>query len=87
MTTAILRKWGGAVAVSLPKKILSMLDLEVGVQVDVKVEAGSIVLSPTRQSYSLTQLVREQKILERGKGGSLVDGGWSAGPKRGKEML
>jgi len=87
MTIATLRRWGGAVAVSLPKKILSMLDLKAGAKVDVKIDAGSIVLSPKHHSYTLHQLIQEQKVLERHKGGSLVEREWAEDTKRGRELL
>jgi antitoxin component of MazEF toxin-antitoxin module len=87
MAIATLRRWGGAVAVSLPKKILSMLDLKAGAKVDVKINAGSIVLSPKHHSYTLNQLIQEQKVLERHKGGPLVEREWAEDIKRGRELL
>lgn len=87
MAIATLRRWGGAVAVSLPKKILSMLDLKAGAKVDVKIDAGSIVLSPKPHSYTLTQLIQEQKILERHKGGPLAEREWVEDTRRGRELL
>lgn len=86
MTTATLRKWGGAVAVSLPKKIIATLGLQAGSAVEVKVAAGSIVLSPAKR-YTLAQLEREQKALERATGGRLAAVEWLDDPARGKEQL
>jgi antitoxin component of MazEF toxin-antitoxin module len=87
MPTATLRKWGGAIAVSLPKKILSMLSLEAGAEVDIAAENGKIILSPPRSSFTLTQLVKEQKQLERRLGQPLPDRLWLDSKTRGKELL
>ena len=86
MASTTLRKWGGAIAVSLPKKILSLLDLRAGIAVDVKVKDGKIVLAPARPRFSLEQLLKEQKDLER-KRSRRIDEAWLNGPKRGKELL
>jgi antitoxin component of MazEF toxin-antitoxin module len=87
MSTAILRKWGGAIAISLPKKILSMLSLEAGAEVNIAAENGKIILSPARQSFTLLQLLKEQKQLERQLGHSLQDREWLDSKARGRELL
>jgi antitoxin component of MazEF toxin-antitoxin module len=87
MSTATLRKWGGAIAISLPKKLLSTLSLDVGAEVDIAAENGKIILSPTRQPVTLTQLLKEQKKLDQQSGTSLVDRRWLESKARGKELL
>jgi antitoxin component of MazEF toxin-antitoxin module len=87
MNIATLRSWGGAVAVSLPKKILAMLGLRAGSEVVVKLERGSIVLSPTRNRFTLGQLEKEQRRLERSLGRRLADRGWLEASARGRELL
>ena len=87
MNTATLRRWGGAVAVSLPKKVLAMLGLRAGAQHEVKVAEGNIVLSPARRRYTLERLEKEQRALERMTGGRLVDKGWLDDSARGRERL
>jgi antitoxin component of MazEF toxin-antitoxin module len=87
MSTATLRKWGGAIAVSLPKKLLSMLSLEVGAEVNIVAENGKIILSPARQSLTLPQLMKEQKQLERRLGNQRHDRPWLDSKARGKELL
>jgi antitoxin component of MazEF toxin-antitoxin module len=87
MNIATLRSWGGAVAVSLPKKILAMLGLRAGSEVVVKLERGSIVLSPTRNRFTLGQLEKEQRRLERSLGRRLADRGWLETSARGRELL
>ncbi|MBM3356339.1 MAG: AbrB/MazE/SpoVT family DNA-binding domain-containing protein [Betaproteobacteria bacterium] len=87
MTTATLRRWGGAIAVSLPKKVLAMLGLRAGAELEVKVTEGNIVLSPARRRYRLTRLEKEQRALERVTTGRLVDKEWLEAPARGRERL
>lgn len=86
MPTATLRNWGGAIAVSLPKKILALLDLRAGAPLDVTVKDGKIILVPARLHFALEQLLKEQKDLER-KRGRRVDKGWLNETPRGKESL
>lgn len=86
MPSATLRNWGGAIAVSLPKKILNLLDLRAGTPVEVTVKDGKIILVPSRPRFSLEQLMREQKSLER-KHGRLADKAWFDGAPRGRETL
>ena len=87
MTTATLRKWGGAVAVSLPKKVLALLKLKAGSQVEVTAQDGKIILSPARREYSLDQLIKDQQRLERKLGRPLVDRQWLDDAPHGKECL
>lgn len=87
MTTSTLRTWGGAIAVSLPKKILGLLGLKAGSEVEVKVEGGKIVLLPARPRLSLQQLEREQRALERKLGGPLGDSRWLQDGPQGRESL
>ena len=67
-------------------KILFLLDLRSGIRIDVMVKDGNIVSAPARLRFSLEQLLKEQKDLER-KWGRRIDEAWLNGPKRGKELL
>ena len=87
MNTATLRSWGGAVAVSLPKKVLAALGLGAGAEVVVKIEAGNIVLSPARKRVTLGQLEKEQRALERAAGRASAGKDWLGSPSRGRELL
>jgi antitoxin ChpS len=87
MTVGILRKWGGAVALSLPKKLLAALGLAAGAKVDVRIEDGRIVLSPAAGPYELRQLEKEQRAVERAQGGTPRDRDWLESPARGRERL
>lgn len=87
MTTSTLRTWGGAIAVSLPKKILGLLGLKAGSEVEIKVENGKIVLLPAPPRFSLEQLEKEQRALERKLGGPLGDPRWLQDGPQGRESL
>ena len=87
MTIATLRKWGGAIAVSLPKKLLATLGLQVGSAVEVKIERETIVLAPARRRYTLAQLEKEQKNLERATPRTAADKEWLEDAARGREKL
>jgi antitoxin component of MazEF toxin-antitoxin module len=87
MTIATLRKWGGAIAVSLPKKLIATLGLQAGSAVDVKIERETIVLAPARRRYTLAQLEKEQKNLERATPRIAADKAWLVDAARGREKL
>ena len=87
MTISTLRNWGGAVAVSLPKKLLASLELRAGSEVVVKLKGGNIVLSPARGRFTLAQLEREQRAFERSPGGPRANGRWLESPAAGRELL
>jgi antitoxin ChpS len=87
MNVSTLRNWGGAVAVSLPKKLLAMLGLGAGAAVQVKVKDGAIVLSPVRARRTLAQLEKEQRRLEKSLGRTLAERDWVESPARGRELL
>ncbi|OGA65090.1 MAG: hypothetical protein A3G83_06930 [Betaproteobacteria bacterium RIFCSPLOWO2_12_FULL_68_20] len=87
MNVSTLRNWGGAVAVSLPKKLLAALGLGAGAEVQLKIKDGAIVLAPVRRRHGLARLEKEQRLLERSLGGPLGDQGWLDSPARGRESL
>jgi Growth regulator len=87
MPRATLRNWGGAVAVSLPKKLLSALGLQAGSEVEIAVEADKIVLLPVHPKHTLDELIREQEALEREFGQALVDREWLDNSLTGREAL
>ena len=55
---ARVRKWGNSSAVRIPAPVLRASHLRIDEPVDVREEAGRIVIEPLRQkSYSLEELV------------------------------
>jgi antitoxin ChpS len=86
MSTVTLRNLGGSVVMVVPKKILSLVDLEAGSQVRISVEGGRMVIEPqTKPRYTLSQL------LSRCKRSDLVpnrrDREWLDGRPVGKEEI
>ena len=56
MTTQIA-KWGNSLGLRLPKSVTQEARIDEGDRVDVSVENGTIVIRPSRRSYSLDALV------------------------------
>lgn len=56
MCTNVTR-WGNSLAIRLPKNVAAELDLKDDSEVTLAVEAGRIVITPSRPKYDLKQLV------------------------------
>ena len=61
MNIATLRAVGGSVSVTLPRQMLRELGLDAGASVAVTLEAGRLVLTPTRPRYTLAELLAGMK--------------------------
>ncbi len=86
MATAILRKLGGSVVMTVPRKVLALVDLDAGAEVKLSVESGRLVVSPQRRpKYRLADLLR----ASRGKKLRLTaeDGRWLNDGPVGKELI
>ena len=86
MATAILRKLGGSVVMTVPRKVLALVDLDAGAEVKLSVESGRLVVSPQgRPKYRLTDLLR----ASRGKKPRLTaeDRRWLNDGPVGKELI
>jgi antitoxin MazE len=54
-----VKKWGNSAAVRIPAVVLAATRLEIDEEVDIREEAGRIVIEPVRQSvYNLDDLVQ-----------------------------
>lgn len=53
-----MSKWGNSLALRIPKVIGADLDLEHGTEVELSVQAGSIIITPVSSKYELEDLVR-----------------------------
>jgi len=86
MATVTLRNLGGSVVMAVPKKILSLVDLRAGSQVEISVEKGRVVVEPkAKPHYTLAELLakcRRTDILNRRR-----DRAWLDSPPVGKEIL
>lgn len=86
MATAILRKLGGSVVITVPRKVLALMDLDAGAEVKLSVESGRLVMSPLgRPKYRLADLLR----ASRGKKLRLTaeDRRWLNDGPVGKELI
>ena len=81
-----MRKWDGYDSPLPAEEILFLLDLQSGIRIDVTVKDRNIVSAPARLLFSLEQLLKEQKELER-KSSRRIDEAWLNGCKRGRELL
>jgi antitoxin MazE len=53
-----VRKWGNSLAIRIPGVYARDLGLREGMEVDIALTAGGLVLRPARPAYSLEELVR-----------------------------
>ena len=60
MTTATLRAVGGSVVMAIPKRVLELLGLHAGSQVNVNVQNGQLVIVPrVKPRYALGELMSQ----------------------------
>jgi antitoxin MazE len=56
---SVVKKWGNSAAVRIPAAVMEAIPLELDEQVDVREEAGRIVIQPVRQkAYDLNGLIK-----------------------------
>ncbi|WP_100551190.1 AbrB/MazE/SpoVT family DNA-binding domain-containing protein [Caedibacter taeniospiralis] len=84
MSSLSLRQSGGANIVSIPKKILQILNLHTGDKLDISVEDNKIVLTPKMEELSLEQMLAASpkssfKLLDEDKE-------WMHDNSKGKEL-
>ena len=54
-------KWGNSLAVRIPRSIASDVHIFEGTPVDLHVDGGSLVITPSRPKYELSDLLGEMK--------------------------
>lgn len=60
MSAATLRSVGGSVVLAIPKKILELVHLQVGSQVNFDVQQGRLIVIPQKKKrYTLSELVAQ----------------------------
>ena len=52
-----VRKWGNGLAIRIPKAIATKLRIEEKSFVEMRLEKGSVVVTPVRQDYTLEELL------------------------------
>ena len=53
-----ISKWGNSLALRVPKGLGSEINLEVGTEVELTVENGTIIITPVSSNYDLDDLVQ-----------------------------
>jgi antitoxin MazE len=77
---ATLKKWGNSAAVRIPSSVLQASRLDLDEVVDIREEAGRIVIEPVRQkTYDLGELLK--RITSKNQHESV-----DFGPPLGKEV-
>jgi antitoxin MazE len=77
---ARVKKWGNSAAVRIPASVLRATRLDLNEAVDVREEAGRIVIEPVRRkTYDLAELLRG--ITSKNRHGTV-----DFGPPTGKEV-
>lgn len=60
MIAATLRRVGGSVVLAIPKRILELVHLQPGSQVNIDVQDGKLVVEPKKRSrYTLAELMAQ----------------------------
>ncbi len=55
---ATIQKWGNSLAIRIPKNITKETSVSEGSNIDIIVENGRIILSPSPKEYSLKELLK-----------------------------
>lgn len=89
MLSMPLRKQGGAAIVTIPPSVLKSLDLKIGVELQMDVRDGALVMIPTipskRKRYTLAQLL--EGATPKAVKALNDDTAWSReGEQRGREL-
>lgn len=64
MRTAI-SKWGNSLALRLPKPLAELARLRDGTPVEITVDKGALVITPTRPRYELSKLLAGEDAKRR----------------------
>ena len=56
---ATIQKWGNSLAIRIPKNITKDSRVSEGSNIDIMVENGKIILSPSPKEYSLKELLKK----------------------------
>lgn len=58
MPTATLRTVGGSVVMAIPKRLLELVNLQAGSQVNIDVQHGKLIVAPLKKTrYTLAELL------------------------------
>lgn len=62
---AAIAMWGHSPALRLPKRLVEGAGMVVGTEVFLRLEGDSLVVTPTRPKYQLTELLAQMKPEHR----------------------
>jgi antitoxin component of MazEF toxin-antitoxin module len=81
-----VKKWGNSAAIRIPVSVLQTAHIELDQDVDVREEAGRIVIEPVRarRRYTLEELVAQ---CDRQKRPSRQERAWLDSPPVGREAM
>jgi len=86
MATVTLRNLGGSVVIVIPRKILKLINLDAGAQVEMTVLDGKLMVEPKKQPrYTLTELLAT--CTEDNMALTDEDRAWLDAKPVGKEVL
>ena len=86
MTTVTLRKLGGSVVMTVPKKILHLLEAHTRSELDIRVANGKLIVEPRRKPrYTLADLLK--KCNAKNMALTPTDRKWLRGKPFGKELI
>ena len=86
MTTATLRRLGGSVVMTIPRKVLALVNLDAGAKVKLYVENGKLVVSPQdKPTYRLAELLHTSGSTKRRL--TAEDRRWLTDGPVGKELF
>lgn len=84
MPTATLRSVGGSVVMAIPKRLLELVHLKSGSQVEIDVQEGRLVIEPRRKPrYTLAELMAQCDLSQPL---SAADREWLDAPAVGAEF-
>lgn len=85
MPTATLRSVGGSVVMSIPKRVLELVHLQSGSQVNIEVLDGKLVVEPKKKPrYTLAELMAQCDLTQPMSAGEKE---WIDAPAAGAEEL
>jgi antitoxin ChpS len=84
MPTATLRSVGGSVVMAIPKRILELVHLQSGSQVNIDVQDGRLIIDPKKKPrYTLAELMAQCDLSQPL---SAEDREWLDAPAVGEEF-
>ena len=78
--TTRIQKWGNSQALRLSKTILEMANLNENDKVEIKIQEGSLIITPLKKHKTLQERIAEYE-------GEYMCTEWDTGKPKGKEVF